>query len=712
MDAVARRVVVFALAAALLGCSGGGGDDEVLEAFVVEPASIDFGRVTLGRSVRASITLRNVGPGLLPIAGFDVGRPLDREVALFGVPASLRAQQLADVEVVFTPLAIGARSGVVDFMLEDRVVSVPIAAVVVDPSLVATPPALDFGRVVVGEVATATVTLENRGDGAVKVSALTLEMGSSTEFVVALDTSKSLESGESFSFHVRYAPGAAGPDVGRVVVADDTDRPERVGISLRGEGIDDQIVASPMVLDFGGGLVGETRLVELELRNIGRIDHEILALEIIRDALGDFFVPPTAPPRPFVIPAGTIRRVAIAFRADEAGLVAATLLVRSTGLASPLSIELLGSATRSIVPTLAIPAEVAFGEVARSHETPRRVRIDNEGVFAFPTSGLPRIEPSDAPFRVEGWPSEDFAIEGESSHTFTVVAAPEVLGPVAGALVIDSALEGAPPVRIVLTATAGAPVPDLLVETSVLDFGAVERGRRAVQRVDVVSVGAVPVTVEALRIEGVGFRALDQGPVVLAPGARRALRVVYEDPLAAGTSTGALVLVTNDPEPASHRVSLAARAVSPSAPPAIAVRLTWTPADAELDLHVLRRSGALFDRPGDCCFCNPTPVWAGGREAPALRIESDDGVVGELVEIDSARSDPYPVAVHAARAATPVVAQIELVVRGVVRDVVQRTMTAERRWDVGVVRASGTASTYELDLSEVPLVVERRDRCF
>ena len=59
-----------------------------------------------------------------------------------------------------------------------------------------------------------------------------------------------------------------------------------------------------------------------------------------------------------------------------------------------------------------------------------------------------------------------------------------------------------------------------------------------------------------------------------------------------------------------------------------------------------------------------------------------------------------------------VVAQIELVVRGVVRDVVQRTMTAERRWDVGVVRASGTASTYELDLSEVPLVVERRDRCF
>lgn len=696
--------------AAACDCGGGGGVPTDPVSFDVSPDIVDFGRVTLGRSARRALRISNLGLGSLAIDGVEVSEGIRAEIEVQGTPAGLGRRGDADLEIVFTPTQVGTRRDALTFLVDGERFDVLVLATVVDPALVAIPDRVDFGRVVVGTIATATVTLENRGEGRVKISALALEMGTSSEFVATLDNVTSLDGGESLQFVVRYAPNGSGSDSGRVVVADDGDDVEPVGVELFGEAITDELEVLPASgLAFEGVFVGEARTMEVELRNVGPNAHEVTRLGI--EAFSDrFFVALDASAVPFTLEAGAIARVPVVFAPVVSGAFASQLTVESTGLLEPAAVTLIGLAVEVAAPVAQFEPRLDFGTIAVQHATPRRFRIANGGDASIDVHSL-RIEPPGAPFAVEEG-SAEWTLIGRDERIITVVATPRVTGALAAELVFETSEVH----RVALTATVTAAAPDLLVETSSLDFGWVPRGDFAQGRIDVRSVGSEPVRLDSVVVDDPAFSVRAGAlPRTLAPGAVFSIRLGFVDmSRPTGASTATVTIASSDPDP-TPRVPVSVTTLPPtSEPAAIEFELIWEPFDADLDLHVVRRAGAPFDRPGDCCFCNPAPVWTlGGRSTsdPRLVRESAHGLVGEEVEIATTPDTRYVVYVHAAATMGPVQALVEVRGDGVRIDRQERQLGASDYWTVGELRVT-SGRFYDFEPSKLPLSTENRDRCF
>lgn len=709
------------LLAAACDCGGGLGDGDLPDTPVLEvqPPIADFGRVTLGRSARVVLTISNTGVDVLRIRRARVNEALAPEVRVDAVPAALLSQRAAMIEVILDPTNIGSRDGELIFELETGEVRIPIVATVVDPALVVRPDEVDFGQVVLGDIESATVTVTNEGTGAVKISALTLDENTPSEFVVRLDASRSLDSGESFDFVIRYVPGERGIDEGRVVIADDADRPERVSVRVRGEGIASELAIAPDRLFFFGALVGEPTYADLELRNIGARTHEVTDIFVDGDVgADDFFWDEVAFPLPISIGPGEIVRIQIGFLPRQPGLIAAQLVLDSTALIQPARIVLEGSAAAAPTPLVDVrPNPIDLGTVAVGHPTPRRVVVANEGALSFTVEGLPTIEPPTAPFVISEWPRLDAVLSGQERVRFTVTAVPTTAGRHEAELVLRTTVADRTEVRVPISADARAEAtPALLLEDDELAFGRVERGYAIERRLDVRSVGDVPLSLDTVVVEPVGPFSVEPFPrTTLLPGERASLRVTFTDPLGfVGTSSATLRLTTDDPDGVAT-VPLSATTVAPQPEePELAVRLTWTPTDADVDLHLVRRGGVPFDVPADCCFCNPTPRWSlagASTEDPILFADSADGAAGETIVVTNAAESLYTVYVHAVD--TDVTARLEIENRGRIVTFVERAVLAERLWTAGDLQALETPDrSFVFGVSEVPLVEERRDRCF
>ncbi len=108
------------------------------------PDPLALGRVPLGRTASAALTLESCGPLPVSVVGVeftdDALHPTDPGFALQDAPAlplSLGPGATAEVGVVFTALARGAARGFVQVTLADgRTKTVPVTAMVRDPELV------------------------------------------------------------------------------------------------------------------------------------------------------------------------------------------------------------------------------------------------------------------------------------------------------------------------------------------------------------------------------------------------------------------------------------------------------------------------------------------------------------------------------------------------------------------------------------------------
>jgi hypothetical protein len=99
----------------------------------VTPASVDFGSIYLGfETGPATVTIRNTGVGSLSVTavGIGVGSNPDFELRNTpALPAALAPRESLGIDLYFTPLASGLRSGAVQVLNSDRdspLVSVPI----------------------------------------------------------------------------------------------------------------------------------------------------------------------------------------------------------------------------------------------------------------------------------------------------------------------------------------------------------------------------------------------------------------------------------------------------------------------------------------------------------------------------------------------------------------------------------------------------------
>jgi hypothetical protein len=79
-------------------------------------------------------------------------------------------------------------------------------------------------------------------------------------------------------------------------------------------------------------------------------------------------------------------------------------------------------------------------------------------------------------------------------------------------------------------------------------------------------------------------------------------------------------------------------------PKNVHIELIWDTGNSDLDLHLVQGGYEMYQLPGDCNYCNPTPAWEGGD--PTLALDNRVGYGPENINMDAPANADYDVWVY------------------------------------------------------------------
>lgn len=691
-------IVLFALLLWAAGCGGGASG---LTGVVAEPPRMDFGAVPVGRSAAGRFVLKNRGEAPIVLGRIEADAPLRGVVEVVSSVRTLRPGSETEVRVLFQPTREGRWMG--DLRVEGEgaegpLLIVPITGVGIPGGLRFDPAEVDFGRIRVGSTALEQVTIANQGEVSVELSALALDVGSSTAFSTRLSSVATLEPGDRVVAEIEFSPAEPGLVVGQVRAATVGRWPVAGAALLIGEGSISDLLAEPAAVGIEGAAVGEVHARPVRIRNLSSAPLELLEVRLVSgEATTDLFVRPPPPGR---LGPGAHVDVEVVFAPTRAGVARAHLLVRaSTGDEVEVPIEAEAQGERAPTPLLG-GGRLDFGRVTVGHRTSRFLWLDVAGRARLPAETPAEVTPAGAPFQLVEPPG---ALAPGARRRLELVFLPPAPGAFGGTLWVGTAS------RAVEGAGASGPVGELEIWPQDLDFGRVPRGVRSVRRFLLRSLGTAEV--EGLRVEASApFSVLEPPPSRLPPGASSVVRIAFFEEERFGGEVRSEVAVRWADQPASRvRVRADIRPL-PVPDPEVEIVLRWA-GDGALDLHLAERDAEVFEVPGSASFCNPSPRWGDpDDESDDPWLEADYGVgpAEERIVLERATASAYRIeVVH--EGGLPVDADLEVKAAG--RPVARETrrLGPERRWTVGRVRR--TDGQLELEPFALPLVVETRRLC-
>ncbi len=202
----------------------------------VVPASVNFGKVTVGVPNPQTVPVSNPGSANLSVTQATVSGT-GFGLSAVALPLTLAPGGSAALTVSFTPASASSTAGALTLVSNAPTspLSVALSGTGVSPvpQLSASPSALSFGSVTIGSSGTQTVTLASTGNSAVTLSQISVAGTGFSDSGLALPIT--LSAGQSTSFNVIFAPATSGSLTGTAtVVSNATNSPTT--ISLAGSG--------------------------------------------------------------------------------------------------------------------------------------------------------------------------------------------------------------------------------------------------------------------------------------------------------------------------------------------------------------------------------------------------------------------------------------------------------------------------------------------
>jgi hypothetical protein len=200
------------------------------------PAAVGFGSVAVGGTASQSVTISNGGGSNLTVTQASTTAA---GVAVTGIslPLTIGSGKQSTFNVVFSPKAAGALSGVISVMSDvsgsPSTVSLSGTGMAATSLLTTSASSLNFGNIAVGKSGALSLTLTNSGNSNVMVSKVTV---SGAHYSVSgVSAGLILAPGQSATLEATFSPLAAGSSPGAVTVASNaTNSPAT--ISLSGDG--------------------------------------------------------------------------------------------------------------------------------------------------------------------------------------------------------------------------------------------------------------------------------------------------------------------------------------------------------------------------------------------------------------------------------------------------------------------------------------------
>jgi hypothetical protein len=234
----------------------------------VNPSTVNFGRVPIGKSVSQSVVLSNPGSSNLTISQATVSGTGFSNSGL-SLPLTLAPGQGVSLTTTFKAQAGGSTSGSLSLAysvpkiklhgkgspLSSSAATVSLTGTGATPGqLTATASSLNFANVRVGGSLTLMDSLTNTGGTNVTISPATVTGAGFS--ISGLNAPLTLNPGASVTFSAVFAPQSAGSASGGMSVSSDASNPT-LTVSLSGTGTaQGQLTLTPATLGFGSVTVG------------------------------------------------------------------------------------------------------------------------------------------------------------------------------------------------------------------------------------------------------------------------------------------------------------------------------------------------------------------------------------------------------------------------------------------------------------------------
>lgn len=510
---------------------------------VISETRHDFGGVAIGSVTEWILTVSNTGTGDLIVENIVSDNTVFAvDVSSFTVPSG--GNQL--VSVTFAPVGEGLTSGQLTIVNNDpdepvRSVLLSGEGLVPDIEVVTSH---NFDNVPVGNFARWTMTVSNMGTGALVISGI----GSDHPDFTIDQTSFTVMPGGSYDAIVTFAPSQGGAISGQITIVSNDPDEQFVTVYVMGTGLVPDINVPTASYDFGGAQVGESKVWQMVVQNIGTGD---LLITNIASNVADFQVSQTS----FTVNPGGNQIVDVTFTPSAAGPILGQLTISSSDPDEP-TVRVNVSGTGQVPDVDLSATSHDFGGVPLDDATSWILTIFNVGTGDLAVND---IVSSHADFRVD---ITSFTVTPSGSRNVAVTFTPSVEGAVSGQLTIYSNDPDEPTVSVLLSGEGL--VPDIEVPVTSYDFGNVPTDSTAEWMLLIENVGGADMIITDIRSDNAAFTlALPPPPLTIGPRSSQSVPVMFS-PSAVTAYDGKLtIMVSNDPDEPSVQVFLTGVGIPP-----------------------------------------------------------------------------------------------------------------------------------------------------
>jgi len=562
-------VLVIPTTAMLHGCAGvvtaKNTSGQATESFQLNPASVSFGKVTVGKQATQAVTVSNTGSASLNITSAQLSNA-QFSVSGMTMPLALAPNQSANFNVGVTPTAAGNLTGTLTVSggSGSTPVVVNLSATAVsggsaNPQLSVSPTSINFGVVSTGVKGTSNLLLSNTGSANLTISVLSL---SGADFAISgITTPATIAAGQSVSATITFAPTAAGSVTGGLQITSNDPTNPALTVALTGTGTTTptgQLSASPASLAFGTQAVGASASQKVVVTNTGNAAVQVSS--VAASGAGYSVTGLTAPAT--LNPAASATLTAT-YAPAATGSVAGSLTILSNASNSTFSIPLSGTGAQAGLSVT--PSTLNFGSVVDGQTKSQSFTVTNTGTASLT---IAQLSVNGASYSVSGLNAPATITAGASAN-FNVLFAPTTAGGLAGSISISSNAPNAPNV-LGLTGTGMAGTVTLSASPSSVSFANVNAGMSSSKTVTVTNSGNTSVTISQVSVNGKDFSESGiSTPVTLNAGQSAAMSVSFQ-PTASENISGNITVSS----------SSGATAVIPVNGIGVQSALTMTPATA------------------------------------------------------------------------------------------------------------------------------------
>jgi Abnormal spindle-like microcephaly-assoc'd, ASPM-SPD-2-Hydin/Protein of unknown function (DUF1573) len=522
----------------LAGCSGliSGAKTAIQEAFQLNPTSVSFGKVGVGKQATQSISISNTGTTAVSITQATFS---NSQFSLPGAtfPMSMATGQSSNLTVAVTPTSSGTITGTLTVLGSDGSSSATLnlSATAVTPgaqiSLNST--TVQFGTVSVGSTGNANLTISNTGGSDLTISVIAI---TGAEFgATGIATPKTISAGQSVPVALTFKPTTAGAVTGSLTITSNDPTNPTTTVTLDGTGSTSavgQLQDAPSSLSFGNISVGSSGTKQITLSNTGNAAVQITSIAATGTGftVNGISVPYTLNPSATAI-------LNVVFAPTTGGSVSSTITVISDANGSPLKISVSGTGVQAGLSVT--PSSFAYGSVVDGQTKSQTFTLTNTGNSSLTIS---QLGISGSGYSVSGLTTPASLAAGAST-TFSAVFAPTTAGGLSGTVTVSSNAPNSP-ATVALSGTGVASTVTLSANPTGLSFGNVTAGTSSTKTVTLTNSGNSSLTISQVTVSAKDVTESGMAlPVTLAAGKTQTMNVKFS-PTAAETVSGNIT-VTN-----------------------------------------------------------------------------------------------------------------------------------------------------------------------